>query len=199
MEGYKATDIDHGRIVMGRPTATGAAMGSSARTQTPSSQDARGLRQRESRVDLSYKIYEAGFVATLIMTFVAYAPSMLGMEGYDIASSMATAFANRPVVAGEGMWWVALIVHLLIGTYAIPTLYHLTVYQLRPAYSWRMGLVWGVVLFLVEIVLLSLLNFSTSIGVAFLSWVTYGFVFGYIAEPHGNRLQYRERRVGHAA
>ncbi|HEX4925976.1 MAG TPA: DUF6789 family protein [Bdellovibrionales bacterium] len=191
MESYGASDLDQGRIVMGRPARASAPTEPSVRNPY-----SKPLTERRSRVDLSYKIYEAGFVATLVMTFVAYAPSILGMAGYDIAASMATAFENRPVIAGEGMWWVALVVHLLIGTYALPTLYHLTIYQLRPAYSWRMGLVWGVVLWAFEALMLSLLNFETSLGVAFLSWLTYGFVFGYVAEPHANRLQYRETGFG---
>ncbi len=141
------------------------------------------------RMDIGLVIYDAGLVGTMLMLGVAYVASIFGLRTFDIAAIVASVMEGRAVAAGESSWWVSLLVLFLIGTYALPTLYALTFYQLKPVFTWKLGALFG---FLLWAVTAAVLLAYVSLGVIFtalLSFLAYGIAFGVVTSPHGDRTR----------
>jgi hypothetical protein len=93
----------------------------------------------------------AGFLATLIMTLLAYAAPLVGLPAMDFAAMLGSLLTPAPeVAAGSGAWWMGMIWHFLNGTIIFPLIYAWAVYPALGGQPWFRGMVWGVTLWLLS-------------------------------------------------
>lgn len=131
-------------------------------------------------------IYDAGLAGTIVMTLVIYFASLAGLSSFDLGAILASMIEGRPVPSGSGGWWLAMLVHLLMGTYAIPTLYALTFYQFVPRFDWKLGALYGFCLWVMTAAVLVGASSAGSLFTALLGFLSYGIIFGVVSAPHSS-------------
>jgi hypothetical protein len=142
-----------------------------------------------------------GFVATLVMTMMIYLAPHMGMPNMDIAGMIGSRMNGGQVPAAlSGAWWLGLTVHFLLGTLLFPLLYAYFVYGLLPGQPWVRGVIWGGVLWLVNMGMVMPMmgkGFFASgtpqpvptVVEALIGHLIYGAILGAIAGPQAERLQ----------
>ena len=131
----------------------------------------------------------AGFVATLVMTFLMYLAPLMGMPKMDIASMLGSLFFTPAPAPGTSGWWVGMIMHFINGSIIFPLVFAYLLYPLLPGRPWVKGLGWGLVLwFLAQALVMPMMGmgFFTSehpqataavVG-SLLAHILYGAIFG---------------------
>lgn len=141
----------------------------------------------------------AGFVATLVMTMLIYVAPLMGMPHMDIAAMLGSLMNGGQMPAVQsGPWWIGMGAHLMMGTLLFPLLYAFVVYGLLPGKPWARGLTWGIVLWVLMMVMVMpmmgkgffasdtphpfLFAMGTLIG-----HLIYGAILGWLAGPQAAR------------
>lgn len=91
----------------------------------------------------------AGLAGTMVMTAVMMMAPLMGMPKMDIAAMLGSMIAGAPPGSGSFAWIVGLIMHLMIGTVVLSTVYALASRHLPPSSPVAKGLIYGVLVWLV--------------------------------------------------
>jgi hypothetical protein len=142
----------------------------------------------------------AGFIATLIMTIMAYAAPMMGMPKMDFAAMLGSVVNGGQAPAPmSGMWWLGMIWHFIDGAIIFALIYAYLLYPVLSGSPWVRGMIWGVVLwFLSQAIVMPMLGqgfFSINIpdgmkvvAGSLIGHIIYGAILGAIAVPHAAHL-----------
>ena len=138
-----------------------------------------------------------GIAATIVMTLMAMfvAPMMTGMP-MDIAAMIAG-------MMGAG-YAIGMVIHLMMGIVIFPLLYVFVVYERLPGSPLVRGLIWGVLLWVVAIVvvmpmagagfLMANIGGMMAVMASLIAHLFYGGILGAIA---GNGQDPREKSLRH--
>jgi hypothetical protein len=92
----------------------------------------------------------AGFVATFIMTLLAYTGPIIGMPKMDFAALLASVFSNQTPQEWSGSWWNGMVIHFIDGTVIFSLIYAYLLYQILPGADWLRGAQWGIILWILS-------------------------------------------------
>jgi hypothetical protein len=156
------------------------------------------------RVNVSKAIL-AGFIATLIMTIMAYAAPMMGMPKMDFGAMLGSVVNDGQAPAPmSGTWWFGMIWHFINGSIIFALIYAYLLYPALSGSPWVRGAIWGIVLwFLSQAIVMPMLSYGlfstripegmkTVVG-SLIGHIIYGAVLGAIAVPHAEHLPYTGR------
>jgi uncharacterized membrane protein YagU involved in acid resistance len=92
----------------------------------------------------------AGFIATLIMTLLAYSGPAVGMPKMDFAALLGSVFATEAPQPWSGPWWLGMIIHFIDGSVIFALIYAYWIYRFMPGPNWLRGAQWGVILWIMS-------------------------------------------------
>lgn len=138
-----------------------------------------------------------GFVATIVMTLLIYGAPIFGMPSLDVAQMLGGLFGVAEPY--NALWWFGMVWHFVNGTILFALIYAAAVYPLLSGSPTGRGTVWGVVLWLLSmIVALPALDAgffaaqtSAPVWIVFgflLGHLVYGAILGAIAGPQAERV-----------
>lgn len=152
------------------------------------------------------KVILAGFIATLVMTILAYAAPKAGMPKMDFAAMLGSVVNDRRTAPQmSGAWWFGMVWHFVNGSIVFALACAYLVYHALPGSPWLRGAILGTILWLLSQALV-----MPMIGQEFCSadiyyrtkmvlgslvgHFVYGAILGAVAGPQAERLL-QPRRV----
>ena len=87
-----------------------------------------------------------GFVATLVMTIVAYSAPVIGLPRMDFGAMLGSYVTGQQAEMMSSPWWAGTIIHFINGTLIFPLIYALLLYAWLPGTPIMKGLLWGLTL-----------------------------------------------------
>ncbi|HYY25622.1 MAG TPA: DUF6789 family protein [Candidatus Udaeobacter sp.] len=148
----------------------------------------------------------AGFLATIIMTVMAYIAPFFGLPKMDFAAMLGSLFAQETPQPWTAPWWAGMAIYFIDGSIIFPLIYAYLLFRLLFGPAWLRGVQWGMILWL-----LSQAIAMPAMGVGFFSaampdpslWVignlighfVYGVILGAVAGEQAVPLPGTEREM----
>ncbi len=124
----------------------------------------------------------AGFIATLVMTMLAYVAPMMGMPKMDFAAMLGSMFVGEMPAVMSGAWLLGMLIHFIDGTVIFSLIYSNFLYGYLPGSNWLKGVIWGGVLWaLSQVIVMPVLGMGLfSANAARTGMVVIGSLIGHL-------------------